>query len=258
MKTIIAKDVGVEYKVYHEKHRSLKELVLNALRSKGGAEEFWALRNVSFEVGQSDVLGVIGKNGAGKSTLLLVLSGILQPDEGRLELNAKASTLLSIGAGFKNDLSGKDNVYLNGAFLGFSQKEIDSKYQEIVRFADIGDFIDVPVKKYSSGMKARLGFAIAANVEPDILLLDEILGVGDAAFREKSQKKIRELMNKAKTVVIVTHEPNFVKEYCTKAVWLNQGKIASMGDPDKVVNDYLEFIEKEKKLSEDRKSSKVA
>lgn len=246
MKTIIANDIGVVYKIQHEKHRSLKEAVFNKLRGKGGTEEFWALRGVNFEVEQGDVLGVIGKNGAGKSTLLMVLSGILEPDVGKLTLNARNSSLLSIGASFRLELSGKDNIFLNGAFLGLTQEEIENKFDEIVNFADIGDFIDVPVKKYSSGMRARLGFAISASIEPDILLLDELLGVGDVAFKEKSQKKIRELMNKAKTVVIVTHEPNFVKEYCTKAIWINQGRVAEIGKPDKVVSEYLKFIEKQK------------
>src|SRR3989344_3423043 len=243
MKTIIAKDVGIVYKVHHEKHRSLKELLLSSMKRRSVSDDFWALRDLSFEVEQGDVLGIIGRNGAGKSTLLLVLSGILVPDRGSLELNAKASTLLSIGAGFRPELSGRDNVFLNGAFLGLTEQDIESRYPDIVRFADIGDFIDVPVKKYSSGMKARLGFAIAANIEPDILLLDELLGVGDAAFKEKSQKKIRELMTKAKTVGIVTHDPNFVTEYCTKAIWLDQGKIAYVGDPKKVVDAYLESIQ---------------
>ena len=248
MKTIIADDIGVVYKIQHEKSRSLKEALFNKLRGKGGAEEFWALRGVNFEVEQGDVLGVIGKNGAGKSTLLMVLSGILEPDVGKLTLNARSSSLLSIGASFRPELSGKDNIFLNGAFLGLTQEEIENKFDEIVNFADIGDFIDVPVKKYSSGMRARLGFAISASIEPDILLLDELLGVGDVAFKEKSQKKIRELMNKAKTVVIVTHEPNFVREYCTKAIWINQGQVAEMGKPAKVVNEYLKFIEKQKSV----------
>lgn len=242
MNTIEAKNVGIVYKVFHEKHRSLKEFLFNRFRGRGGSEDFWALRNVSFEVKQGDVLGVIGKNGAGKSTLLLVLSGILHPDEGRIKLNARASSLLSIGAGFKPDLSGRDNIFLNGAFLGLTQDEIESKYDQIVKFAGIGNFIDVQVKKYSAGMKARLGFSIAASIEPDILLLDELLGVGDANFKEKSKKKIRELMKKAKTVVIVTHDPDFVKEYCTKAVWIDEGTMKAEGNPNEVVDKYLNYI----------------
>lgn len=245
MSVIIDVDnIGIKYMVYREKKRSLKDLLLHPLKHKNGKKEFWALKNVSFKVEHGEAIGVIGKNGSGKSTLLMTLTGILEPDEGNMKIDGVVSTLLTLGAGFMPDLTGHDNIYLNGAFLGLSKKEIDEKYQEIVEFSELGEFIHTPIKNYSAGMKARLGFSIAASIEPDILLIDEVLGVGDVTFRKKCEVRLRELMKQARAIVVVTHQMEFVTELCSNALWLDKGKIMAFGEPNYVVNEYLTYYKK--------------
>jgi ABC-type polysaccharide/polyol phosphate transport system ATPase subunit len=236
-------NIGIKYMLYGEKKRRLKDL-LHPFGNGSGKKEFWALRNVSFKVNHGEALGVIGKNGSGKSTLLMTLTGILAPDEGNLKIEGIVSTLLTLGAGFMPDLTGSDNIYLNGAFLGLNKREINEKYHEIVEFSDLGEFIHAPVKNYSSGMKARLGFSIAASINPDILLIDEVLGVGDVAFREKCKVKMRELMKRARAIIIVTHEMDYITELCNKALWIDKGKIMALGEPEDVVKEYLACFKK--------------
>jgi ABC-type polysaccharide/polyol phosphate transport system ATPase subunit len=206
--------------------------------------DFWALKNVSFELGHGEVLGVVGRNGSGKSTLLLTIAGILRPDTGFVLTAGKTATLLTLGAGFEPRLSGRENIYLNGAYLGLTRRTMDEVADEIVEFSELGEFIDAPVSTYSSGMRARLGFSIAAHVEPEILLLDEVLGVGDAAFQRKSRKKMEELMARASALVVVSHSADFIVETCSKALWLEGGTAAAYGDVDDVVGQYVESSQK--------------
>jgi ABC-type polysaccharide/polyol phosphate transport system ATPase subunit len=240
MSVIKVKSVGIKFRLYRSKRRKLREVILNPFSWNRKYQEFWALKDVSFSVEKGDIVGVIGKNGAGKTTLLRVLAGIFPPDTGTIEVNGRVSPILTLGAGFQPDLTGRDNIYLNGILLGLKKEEIDAKYESIVEFAELEKFIDTPVRNYSSGMIARLGFSIAISMEPDILLIDEILGVGDERFREKSRNKMREFMNKAQAIVIVTHNMNFVKEICNKAIWIDKGQVRQIGEPTEVIKSYLE------------------
>jgi ABC-type polysaccharide/polyol phosphate transport system ATPase subunit len=199
---------------------------------------------VSFELREGEVLGVIGRNGSGKSTLLLTLAGILRPDAGAVATFGKTATLLTLGAGFEPELTGRENIYLNGAFFGLPKRRMDELLDEIVEFSELGAFVDVPLRKYSTGMRARLGFSIAAHIEPDILLLDEVLGVGDAAFQRKSKAKLEELIGRAKAIVVVTHSMGFVSEACTAALWLDEGRVAGYGPPDDITARYIEDAER--------------
>lgn len=240
MKVMAVQNIGIKYNLHHKGKRRLKQIFSKSnLLKRNRKEIFWALKDVSFEVERGDILGVIGKNGSGKSTLLRVLSGLLFPDEGTVEVNGKVSPLLSLGIGFKSDLTGIDNIYLNGVFMGLTEEEIDERLTSIIEFAELERFIDIPVRNYSSGMSARLAFSIAVNVDPDILLIDEILGVGDEKFKEKSQEKMREFMKKAEAIVISTHNMNFVKEFCSKVIWLDEGRVCYLGDPEQAVERYL-------------------
>ena len=236
---IQVENIGIKFVLHKEKKRTLKEFLLHPLKYRNGKREFWALKNVSFKATSGEAVAVIGKNGSGKSTLLMVLAGILQPDEGNMEIGGVVSTLLTLGAGFMQDLTGHDNIYLNGAFLGLSKNKIDEKYQEIIEFSELDKFIHEPVKNYSSGMKARLGFSIAASINPDILLIDEVLGVGDVAFREKCKIRIMGLMDQARAIIVVTHNMEFVRDLCTRALWLDKGEVMSFGESRNVVNKYI-------------------
>jgi len=239
MSVIDVDNLGIKYSIRYERARTIKQIVLNKLRGRGGAEEFWALRQVSFQVGHGEILGIVGPNGAGKSTLCLSLCGILYPDEGKVDVHGSVSTLLTLGTGFNRLLSGRDNIYLNGAFLGLTKKQIDAMVEDIIDFAELGDFINAPVKTYSSGMLARLGFAIAVRVEPEILIIDEVLGVGDETFKDKCQGKIQELIGRAKAIIIVSHAARFIQKFATRVMWLSEGRIKMLGDPDEVVTAYM-------------------
>jgi ABC-type polysaccharide/polyol phosphate transport system ATPase subunit len=234
-----AHDVGVKYNLRMTRKNTVKASLIQRVRDHGETS-FWALRGVSFEVSHGESLGVIGPNGAGKSTLLQVLAGIITPSEGDVAVEGKISSLLTLGAGFDQELSGVDNIRLAGAFMGLDHKVIVEKLPQIVEYADLGDFIDQPIRTYSSGMKARLGFAIATAVEPDILLLDEVLSTGDAAFREKSKQRVGELVREAKAIVLVTHDMNWVTEYCNRAMLLERGSIVLEGTPAEVVAEHQE------------------
>jgi ABC-type polysaccharide/polyol phosphate transport system ATPase subunit len=236
---INAHDLGVRYSLRLTKKQTVKSSVVRRLRRQGETS-FWALRNVSFQVHHGDALGIIGPNGAGKSTLLQVLAGIITPSEGYVEVDGHVSSLLTLGVGFDQDLSGTDNIRLAGAFMGIDHKLVEERLPAIVEYADLGDFIDAPIKTYSSGMRARLGFAIATSVEPDILILDEVLSTGDAAFRAKSKQRVGELVSEAKAIVLVTHDMNWVTEYCNRAMLIEKGHIVLEGSPESVVAEHQE------------------
>jgi ABC-2 type transport system ATP-binding protein len=236
---IVIDDLGVEYDLRFNKKKPMREAVASVVLRKP-PQRFWALRHVNIRLAHGESLGVIGPNGAGKSTLLQVLAGIMRPSEGSVEINGAVSGLLTLGAGFDQELSGRENILLGGAFLGLDDRVTRELLPGIVEYADLGAFIDAPIKTYSSGMRARLGFSIATAVDPDILLLDEVLSTGDATFREKSKARVIELVRSAKAVVLVTHDMNWVVEYCNRAVLLDKGLLIREGPPDEVVQLHLE------------------
>ncbi|MBU9722710.1 MULTISPECIES: ABC transporter ATP-binding protein [Bacillaceae] len=210
-------------------------------------EKFWALNGLSFEINEGEVVGIIGHNGAGKSTLCKVLTNILTPDEGKIKLNGETTALLNYGTGFNPQLTGTDNVYLNGMLLGIPKERVIRDYPKIVNFAELEKAIDKPVKSYSSGMKARLGFSIAATLQPDIFIIDEALSTGDAAFKQKASEKIQDMMEQAKAVIIVSHSMKFVEKVCTRAIWIEKGKIRADGPSEEVVEMYREEVLRKKK-----------
>ena len=236
---IKAEDLGVRYNLRFTRKTTVRTSVANFVLRKP-PERFWALKHVSFELSHGESLGVIGPNGAGKSTLLQVLAGIMRPNQGVVDVRGQVSGLLGLGAGFDVDLSGVENILLGGAFLGLEDSRVQELLPSIVEFADLGEFIDAPIKTYSSGMRARLGFAIATAVDPDILLLDEVLATGDANFRAKSKARVIELVKAAKGVVLVTHDMEWVREYCNRAILLEKGRVIMEGPPDEVVQLHLE------------------
>lgn len=231
---IRAQRLGVRYSLHLTRKQTVRDTIVRRVR-RVGDPDFWALRDASFSVLQGESVGVIGPNGAGKSTLLQVLAGILVPSEGVIEVDGHVSSLLTLGVGFDEDLSGVDNIRLAGAFMGIDHRVVEERLPGIVEYAEIGQFIDAPIKTYSAGMRARLGFAIATSVEPDILLLDEVLATGDAAFREKSKARVLELVREAKAIVLVTHDMSWVSEYCNRAILIENGRITHQGSPAEVV-----------------------
>ncbi|MDD4371345.1 MAG: ABC transporter ATP-binding protein [Anaerostipes sp.] len=232
--------VGMKFNLSQEKVDNLKEYIIKLIKRELSFNEFWALKDVNFTLNKGDRLGILGLNGAGKSTLLKVVSGVLKATEGNVTINGKIAPLLELGAGFDSQYTGRENIYLYGAVLGFSKKFLDEKFDEILEFSELKKFIDVPVKNYSSGMKARLGFSVATLVEPDILILDEVLSVGDAKFRKKSEAKIMSMFDKGVTVLFVSHSLEQVQRLCDKAILLENGRIISSGDIDEVSKIYLE------------------
>lgn len=235
---IKAENVSVKYLMTYDRIQSMKEYLVQMVKGKIKYEEFWALKDVSSEVKKGEVLGIIGHNGAGKSTLLKVISGILKPTTGSVQVNGTIVPMLELGSGFDFDLTGRENVFLNGAILGYSEQFLKEKYEEIVAFSELGQFIDVPLRNYSSGMVMRLAFSIATVVRPDILIVDEILAVGDAEFQEKSKKRMLELMGGGTTVLFVSHSLPQIREMCNKAIWLEHGKIIMAGDTASVCDAY--------------------
>jgi ABC-type polysaccharide/polyol phosphate transport system ATPase subunit len=225
-----------QFRLYYDKNQYLKTAILQGRRAK--YEEFWALKDISFEVPEGSTFGIIGSNGSGKSTMLKCLTGILTPDKGNLRVNGKIAAMLELGAGFHPDLSGRENIYLNGAILGMTSKEIHRKLDEIVEFAGLSQFIDTPVKNYSSGMTVRLGFAIAINVEPEILIIDEVLAVGDTAFQQKCLEKIEDFRSDGRTIVIVSHGLGQVAQICDSVAWIEKGELKEVGDAQSVVSNY--------------------
>lgn len=217
---------------------SLKEFCVRWLKRDLKSEDFWALTDVSFDVEKGDVIGIIGHNGAGKSTLLKVISGIMKPTKGTIEAHGNIVPMLELGSGFDMELSGRENIYLNGAILGYSEEFLNEKYDEIVAFSELGNFIEAPLRTYSSGMLARLAFSVACIVEPEILIVDEILSVGDADFQEKSRARMMELMTGGTTVFFVSHSLKQIREMCNKVVWLEHGKIQAIGKTEDICNMY--------------------
>lgn len=235
---IRANDISMRYLMTYDRIQSIKEYVVQLLRRKIKYEEFWALKNVSFEVERGEVVGIIGHNGAGKSTLLKVISGILKPTGGELEVHGNVVPMLELGSGFDHDLTGRENIFLNGSILGYSEKYLKEKYEQIVEFSELGKFIDVPIRNYSSGMLMRLAFSIATVVQPEILIVDEILAVGDAAFQEKSKARMLELMSGGTTVLFVSHSLEQIREMCDRVIWLEHGQIKAIGATKEICDAY--------------------
>lgn len=234
---IEVQDVSKVFKLYHEQYHTLKERLIFLRRAKR-FEEFHALSDVSFEIEEGTTFGLIGANGSGKSTMLKLMAGILRPSAGELRVRGRVGALLEVGAGFHPDLTGRQNVYLNGSILGFSKREIDAKFDDIVSFAEMEAFIDNPVRNYSSGMYIRLGFAVAVHMDPDILLIDEVIAVGDEAFQKKCMARMRSFQDEGKTILLVTHAVDGVRDLCSQACLLNKGKVAAFGDPSEVIRAY--------------------
>lgn len=231
-------NVSMKFNLSSEKVDSIKEYVIKMIKKELMFQEFWALRDINFEVEKGDRLGIMGLNGAGKSTLLKVVSGVLKATEGSVTTNGKIAPLLELGAGFDRQYTGAENIYLYGAMLGYSKEFLQQRYDEIVAFSELGSFIDVPVKNYSSGMRARLGFSVATIVEPDILILDEVLSVGDAKFRKKCEARIQSMFDKGVTVIFVSHSTSQVLRMCNKGILLEQGRLIAKGDVEDVVSVY--------------------
>ena len=232
-------DLTKTYKVYEKPIDRLKESVFS---NKVYSKNFDALSHLSLEIKSGEILGIIGVNGSGKSTLLKIITGVLQPSSGSVDVRGKVAALLELGAGFNMEYTGLKNIYLNGTVMGFTKKQVDEKLQEILEFADIGDFIYQPVKTYSSGMFARLAFAVAINVEPDILVVDETLAVGDIRFQMKCIKRMKSMMDNGTTVLFVSHDTNTIRRFCTRAVWINKGVMIAEGDVNDLVDAYLDFL----------------
>ncbi len=237
-KIIEVSDVTMRFRMNNDKILSLKEFVTTALTGRLAYQEFTALEHISFNVRKGETLGLIGRNGAGKSTLLKIISGILKPTEGSVFCRGNVVPMLELGAGFDMDLNGRENIFLNGAILGYDEAFLMEKYQEIVDFSELGQFIETPIRNYSSGMLARLAFSIAAVVDPEILIVDEILAVGDSAFQEKSKSRMLELMGGGTTVLFVSHSIEQIREMCNRVLWLEHGKAKMLGEAEEVCSCY--------------------
>jgi lipopolysaccharide transport system ATP-binding protein len=233
-------DVSKRFRMYKERNQTLKAAVMRGRRSVH--EEFWALRDVSFDVPEGTTFGLIGSNGSGKSTLLKCLAKIYYPEKGSITAYGKVAALLEVGSGFHPELSGRENIYLNGSILGMSKKEITSRFDEIVDFSGVEQFIDQPVKNYSSGMYVRLGFSVAINVNPDILVVDEVLAVGDAEFQDKCRQKFKDFKAAGKTVILVSHSMGTVKDMCDQVAWLRHGELVETGEANRVIESYLDSL----------------
>ena len=237
-KVIEVSDVTMRFRIANDRINSFKEFIVKSLRRQITYRDFYALKHVSFDVRRGEVVGLIGRNGAGKSTLLKVISGILKPTGGRAAVYGNVAPMLELGSGFDMDMTGRENIYLNGAILGYTKEFLDEKYPGIVEFSGIEDFIDVPLRNYSSGMIARLAFSIATVVQPEILIVDEVLSVDDADFRQKSLNRMMELMSGGTTVLYVSHDLKSIREMCTRVVWLDHGEVKMFGDTQAVCDAY--------------------
>lgn len=239
-KTIVRlQDISLKFNIDVNRATSLKEFCVRFLKRDLRRDEFWALKHISFKVKKGDVIGIIGHNGAGKSTLLKVISGIMKPTEGIVETNGNIVPMLELGSGFDMELTGRENIFLNGAILGYSEAFLKDKCQEIIDFSELGSFIEAPIRTYSSGMLARLAFSVACVVEPEILIVDEILSVGDADFQEKSRNRMMELMTGGTTVFFVSHDLDQIKEMCNKVLWLEHGEMQAFGETEEICARYV-------------------
>lgn len=239
---ITVEHVGMKFNLGIEKINTLKEAMIKFIKRELPKNEFWALQDVSFHIDRGDVLGIVGVNGAGKSTLLKVVSGVFAPTVGRVQVNGVIAPMLELGAGFDPELTARENVFLNGAVLGYGRQFLCDKYDEIVEFSELKDFMEVPIRNFSSGMLARLAFSISTLVDPEILIVDEILSVGDAAFQKKSRDKMQSMIEGGTTVLFVSHSVESVKEICNKALWLEHGKTVMFGSADEVCSKYMEHF----------------
>ncbi|MCI7553895.1 MAG: ABC transporter ATP-binding protein [Tenericutes bacterium] len=237
---IILKNVSMKFNLGVEKEGSLKMIFINLFshKKKKNKEYFWALKNIDFRIDKGDVVGIIGANGAGKSTLLKVVSGVYKPTTGTVTVNGKISPMIELGAGFDAELTARENIYLNGAILGYSKEFLEEKFDEIVEFSELKDFLDVPVKNFSSGMVAKLAFSISTIVDPEVLIVDEILSVGDIKFQEKSKNKMMSMIKGGTTVLYVSHSITTIKELCNKVIWLEHGEIVKIGDAKELCDEY--------------------
>ncbi|MDT3428096.1 ABC-type polysaccharide/polyol phosphate transport system ATPase subunit [Paenibacillus forsythiae] len=247
-------DVSKKFKIFEDKPATLKDRIL--YKSKGVFQEKWVLQNISFDVSQGKMIGLIGRNGSGKSTLLKILTKILHPDTGKVEIVGRVSSLLELGAGFHMDFTGRENIYMNASIFGLSRKEIDGKIDEIIRFAELGPFIENPVRTYSSGMYMRLAFSIAVHVDPDILLIDEILAVGDNAFQKKCISRIENFKSQGKTIVFVSHDNGVMERLCDELYWIHESHLVEHGEPRKIIRNYMDFLNEseEKRLTAESES----
>lgn len=250
MKEILqVKNVSIKYITGDFKSIGLKEYVVRRLKGDYHVKEFWANKNITFSLNEGDMLGIIGTNGAGKSTLLKAVSGIMRPSEGSITRHGTIAALLELGSGFDGDLTVKENAYLRGAMLGYTRRFMDETYEQIIDFAELKEFEDRPFKQLSSGMKSRLAFSIASLVKPDILILDEVLSVGDGAFRKKSETKMKEIINSGATTILVSHSLNQVRSMCSKILWLHKGRQITFGsDVQKICDDYQNFLDGKLKI----------
>lgn len=240
-------NVSMRFNLGIEKSFSLKQFFVDAFnpkkrKDKKTKQEFWALKDVNFSVKRGEVIGFVGSNGAGKSTMLKVIAGVMKPTKGRVDIGGNICPMIELGAGFDMDLTARENIYLNGAVLGYSKDFLDKKFDEIVEFSELHDFLDVPVRNFSSGMIARLAFSIATIVDPEILIVDEILSVGDIAFQQKSENKMRSMIGGGTTVLYVSHSIESIKSLCDRVVWLEKGKIVKMGDTKLICDEYENYM----------------
>ncbi|HUO78101.1 MAG TPA: ABC transporter ATP-binding protein [Thermodesulfovibrionales bacterium] len=236
---IALQGVSVKYRLVEERRRSFQAHVINYVKGKRVVKHIlWALRDITLEVGQGESLGIIGPNGAGKSTLLKVISGVMNPSEGMANVRGKTAPLIELGAGFDDELTGRENIFLNASILGFSRREIEERFDRIVDFSELKEFIDTPLKHYSTGMVARLGFSIGTEANPDILIVDEVLAVGDAHFQKKSRDKILTFKDKGVAILFVSHNMEEVRNLCNQVLWLDHGRVRMLGEPEEVIAEY--------------------
>ena len=241
-RAIYLDDVCVTYKTAFDRQRTLKQILAHPFQKTTNFKVVDAMKHITLEVNHGTVLGVIGHNGAGKSTMLRTMAGILRPTSGAVEVHGRVSTLLALGLGFNNNLSGRENVMLGGLAMGMSRDEIEEKYHQIAEFSELGDFIDLPMRTYSSGMGAKLAFSVAVHFEPDVLLVDEALSAGDARFKTKARDKMHELMSTARTIVVVSHALNTIADLCNDAIWLDHGQLMGRGAPQEMIDRYMEHV----------------
>jgi ABC-2 type transport system ATP-binding protein len=235
-------NISLKYRLIKERKRTFQAHIVNYFKGKRlDTQILWALKNISLDIGDGEALGIIGHNGAGKSTLLKVVSGVMKPVEGRVNVLGKIAPLIELGAGFDPELTGREIIYLNASILGFSRKEINAKYDRIVEFSELRDFIDAPLKNYSSGMIARLGFSVATEVDPDILIIDEVLAVGDAQFKTKSKERILQFRKKGITILFVSHDMDEIRSLCSRVLWLDHGYMKMIGNADTVIPEYESY-----------------
>lgn len=232
-------DVSIRFNMSRERVDSIKEYLIRTIKGQLFFDEFWALKDITLDIKKGEVLGFVGLNGAGKSTILKVVAGVLKPTKGQVTVNGSIAPLIELGAGFDPDLTARENVFMNGAILGYSTAYMRERYQEIMDFAELEGFADVPVKNFSSGMYARLGFAIATMVKPEILIVDEILAVGDFRFQEKCQKRIAEMIEGETTVLIVSHSNEMIQSFCNRVVWLEHGELKEVGPAEEICDKYM-------------------